>query len=95
MYLCLAILILGSGGSGAYLIVASQNGGVGPMTGDGPTCLVAGICLVVVGLVFLGLWCLKKKAIDIGIACVQCATQCIFAMPSLLVQPALELTGKL
>ena len=94
-YACIAGVIGASGGSGGFLIYASQVGGVSHASGDATTDAVIGGALIFICLVFIGLVALKRKSIEIAISVVEAACECMFAMPSLLIQPACELAVKL
>jgi hypothetical protein len=56
--------------------------------------IIGGLCLVL-GLVFLILLFCARESIDVAVACVGEACNTMFAMPSLLLQPALEVGCKL
>ncbi|CAD7962281.1 unnamed protein product [Amoebophrya sp. A120] len=95
VYTCMLVLIMGSAVSGGYLLSVADAGGVGEGTGDGPTCYVVGVSLLVMSVIFLGLFAVKRKALATGIACVEGACEAIFSMPSLLLQPAFEIVTKI
>jgi hypothetical protein len=59
------------------------------------TSYAVGGILVVMGLVFLVLLFCARESIDIAVACVGEACNTMFAMPSLLLQPAVEVGSKL
>jgi len=95
VYSCLFALIFGSLGAGAYLTKVGFEGGVSKGCGDSTFDKIIGISLLVCGVVFALLtWC-KKRSIRMAVGCVQAACQCMFAMPSLLLQPMLELIFKI
>jgi len=56
---------------------------------------VIGGVLVFMCLVFIGIIACKRKSIEIAISVVEAACECMFAMPSMLLQPAVELAVKL
>eukprot|EP00397_Hematodinium_sp_SG-2012_P034263 GEMP01036736.1.p1 GENE.GEMP01036736.1~~GEMP01036736.1.p1 ORF type:complete len:427 (+),score=84.00 GEMP01036736.1:719-1999(+) len=95
VYACLFTLIFACFGAGGYLIYAGLNEGVSSAIGDTQMDIAVGGILCFFGLVFLLLtWC-KNRSIRMAIACVEAACECMFAMPTLLLQPLLELTVKI
>eukprot|EP00927_Polykrikos_kofoidii_P054324 TRINITY_DN48751_c0_g1_i1.p1 TRINITY_DN48751_c0_g1~~TRINITY_DN48751_c0_g1_i1.p1 ORF type:complete len:693 (+),score=93.31 TRINITY_DN48751_c0_g1_i1:95-2080(+) len=95
VYICMAVLIIGPLIGGIYLLVITFTGhesfdGV-PSTGDKQWDMIIGFSLLVLSVVFLVVSCCAHSAIEMAIACMQAACECIFDLPTILVQPALAL----
>eukprot|EP00929_Paragymnodinium_shiwhaense_P112383 TRINITY_DN8063_c0_g1_i1.p1 TRINITY_DN8063_c0_g1~~TRINITY_DN8063_c0_g1_i1.p1 ORF type:complete len:666 (+),score=156.02 TRINITY_DN8063_c0_g1_i1:114-2111(+) len=94
VYTCMAILVLLPLAGGGYMVYASQQeGGMDglPSTGDSQWDLITGCSLLAVSLVFAILACCSISAMETAIGCVQAACECIFSMPTLLIQPVISL----
>lgn len=95
IFFVLMLVIFSSLTSGTYLVYAWQHGGVSSGTGDAWVDLIVGIVLLTIGfLLFLLLACCQSL-IESATSCIEVASECIFCMPSLLLQPLLELILKL
>eukprot|EP00746_Dinoflagellata_sp_MGD_P036761 gnl/MRDRNA2_/MRDRNA2_18831_c0_seq1.p1 gnl/MRDRNA2_/MRDRNA2_18831_c0~~gnl/MRDRNA2_/MRDRNA2_18831_c0_seq1.p1 ORF type:complete len:621 (+),score=113.99 gnl/MRDRNA2_/MRDRNA2_18831_c0_seq1:3-1865(+) len=97
VFACLAVLCIAPASAGAYLVYASQNGGIDgvPSTGDAQADLWAGIGCLVLSLIFTIVSFCSCHAIEIAIGCVEAACECMFSMPTLLLEPFFTLTVKL
>eukprot|EP00927_Polykrikos_kofoidii_P053095 TRINITY_DN4728_c0_g1_i1.p1 TRINITY_DN4728_c0_g1~~TRINITY_DN4728_c0_g1_i1.p1 ORF type:complete len:664 (+),score=86.66 TRINITY_DN4728_c0_g1_i1:55-2046(+) len=95
VYICMLILLLAPLISGIYLLVVSLTSHDGldgvPSTGDSQWDTIIGICLCAVGVVFFVIICCAHSAVNRAIACIQAACECIFDMPTLLLQPLFSL----
>lgn len=78
---------------GLYLIIASYNGGVDgvPDTGDSDADFTVGMILLVLGLLFLITVCCLRSAVEKAVLCIEAACDCLFAEPTLLLEPLLNL----
>eukprot|EP00747_Dinoflagellata_sp_TGD_P186488 gnl/TRDRNA2_/TRDRNA2_43524_c0_seq1.p2 gnl/TRDRNA2_/TRDRNA2_43524_c0~~gnl/TRDRNA2_/TRDRNA2_43524_c0_seq1.p2 ORF type:complete len:709 (-),score=141.28 gnl/TRDRNA2_/TRDRNA2_43524_c0_seq1:113-2131(-) len=94
--LCLFTLIVGSIGIGAYLICTYWTGGVDGIafTGDSTWDLVIGIVAAVFGVLMAILVCFGHEAIEMAVGCVEAACECIFDMPTLLLEPLITISFK-
>lgn len=95
VYGCILAIMCMSSGGGGFLIYMSQVGGVSKASGDATTDLVIGCVLIGIAVVFMIIVVCKRKSIEISISVVEAACQCMFAMPSLLIQPAIEIVVKM
>jgi len=90
-------LIIIPGASGAYLITASQHGGVDgiPSSGDAQTDLSIGIGCCVASAFFLFVTCCMRNAIAKAVDVVESAAQCLFECKSLLLEPIINLVTRI
>lgn len=93
VYTCLVVLCAGPIISGAYVVYASQDAGIDGLvsTGDSTYDLIIGCILLAFGFGFTVFTFCSCHAIEVAIGCVQASCECLFAMPTLLLQPALAL----
>lgn len=94
VYACLITLIIGSLVAGGFLIYVGMNESVNSACGNATLDIVVGaFSLLISGILSLLTAC-KKNSIDMAIACVEAACECMFAMPTLLLQPLIEIIAK-
>lgn len=96
VYVSLAVCVLLPMAAGVNLILVSFGEGFDgvPHTGVSWYNRLLGIALVLVGVIFAVIAFCAKRSIDIAIGCIQAGTECIFAMPSLLLEPVLACAMK-
>jgi len=92
MYIMVVVPTIG----GAYLLSASVSDGVDgiPHTGDSKWDEIIGTCLVLLGTVFFLISCCRRRSIDMAIGCLEAACECMFDMPSLLLEPLVTVLMK-
>jgi len=56
---------------------------------------LAGMTFTILGLLMLCVVCCAQEAIETALGCVDAACECVFSMPSMLLQPAIEASWKL
>lgn len=97
VYISMAILCVAPLVAGVYLCSTYYGGGVDgiPSTGDAQWDLIIGISCIVLSLIFIILACCACASINTAIACVEAACDCMWDLPSLLLEPALSLTFKI
>lgn len=93
---CLVVLILGSLISGGFFVYAGFHEGLDgyPSTGDAQWDKVAGFSLLIIGALFALLAGCCMKSIKIAVAVIKTACQCIFSLPSLLLEPLINVIFK-
>lgn len=96
LWVCMTLLIIICMAGGGYLTTMSFHGGLDRRggTGDGHWDFVIGLSTMALGVVFLLIACCRKKSIDMAIGCIEAACECIFSLPSLLLEPLFTLTLK-
>lgn len=94
--LCLAILIIAPLGAGGYFAYVGHNGGFDdmPSTGDETWDLIVGYSMLALGVLFLVLTMCCQKAIRTAVAVIKTACNCMFALPSLLLEPVINVFFK-
>jgi len=90
------IVVLGLG-VGSYLFVSQFTGGIDgiPNNGDSKWNAWAGLALFVLAAAFGCFACFAHESIEVAVGCVQSAAECIFDMPSLLLEPLISMTCKI
>jgi len=96
VWISMIVLVAISVFGGGYLVSESFHGGLDGKsgTGDAQWDLVIGAMSMGLGLVFLLIACCRKKSIDMAIGCIEAACECIFDLPSLLLEPIITLALK-
>lgn len=81
---------------GCYLIYASQHGGIDgvPSTGDAQYDMIVGVTCIVASILFAAISCCAHGTINVAIGCVEAACECMFDMPSILLEPLFTLLVK-
>jgi len=94
---CMIILCIAPAGIGGYLTYVGATGqgmdGI-PSTGDSTYDLIAGISCLVVSALFTFICCCLHSKLEVAIGCVEAACECMFDMPTLLLEPAFTLVSK-
>lgn len=97
MWVGFIIVIAVPGIIGGYLIDASQNGGIdrGPFSKvDEKYDLIIGIAAASLSFIFFCIAFCKRESINTAAECVEKACECIFGVPSLILEPVLALLGR-
>lgn len=96
LWACMTILICIALVGGGYLVSESFHGGMDGKsgTGDAQWDLTVGATSMVLGLIFLLIACCRKRSIDMAIGCIEAACECIFDLPSILLEPLATLALK-
>jgi hypothetical protein len=97
MWASLVALVVFSGGIGANLIYYSQTDGVDgmPGSGDSQTDLYIGVACCIASAFFLLVVLCMSKAITKAVKSVESAASCMFHAKSLLLEPLLNLAGRI
>lgn len=97
VWTCVVIMILAPLVMGLYFMTLIFDGGADGVggTGDGMLDGIIGATLCTVSLVFACLACCFRHSVEVAIGCIMAACECMFAMPSLLIEPLQNLLLKL
>lgn len=94
LFICLGISIVAPACAGGFLIYEAETGHYPPMihgltlgAGDKTKDFTTGVVCCVVALLILCVACVKAKAIETALDSVEEASECIFSMPLLVLQP--------
>lgn len=101
VYGCMVVATLSSGIPGAMLIYSAQHAEVATQpnaqkitTGSRDMDLGLGLALLGFSLLcFLVIWCCRRS-IQLAIGCVESACECMFDMPGVLLEPAVNLSAR-
>lgn len=97
VHACLLVSTIFPIAAGAFCIYASKTEGVDFIagTGDPALDLVIGSVCILLGAIIALITCFCRKSISLAIGCVEAACECMFSMPSLLLEPLLNMLVKL
>lgn len=92
--LCTFILTVGCYVGGGVFMAAAFHEDV-TATDNKTWDIIIGVCLLVVGVFFTILSCCCWGSVKTAVGCVEAACECMFAMPSLIIEPFVNLVFKL
>jgi hypothetical protein len=96
IWLCMTILVAVFVTGGGYLVSKSVHGGLDGKsgTGDAQWDLLFGVVCILLGVSSLVTACCRKTSLNMAIGCIEAACECIFDLPSLLLEPLVTLSLK-